>query len=447
MVKILALSTAVAVAASSGCDGNDDPVIAGETCYAGSAGALGLTENVYVSIHSFSSPTGVFDIRGSGISGFTCSQKVGTKSGQDINVEFGDDCLPSGITVKSIKYCSGNDQIKVTVTDSILPIPVTATLKKVSCGASLPSMFENFKAEFDKEYNGDEDTREDVFNANVELIKENNRNQNGLIMGVNQFADLTNEEFVAGFTGASAPDMGDLPHMKNFEAQVDDIPAAVDWTTQDGIVNPIKDQKQCGSCWAFSTTGTLESGYAIAAGKLVSASEQQLVDCDTASGLSTGCQGGWPYDGLSYYKSNVVCSESSYAYTAKDGTCAQSACSAALPAGTITGFANVDKTDAALAAALATQPVSITVAADSTFQLYHSGVASVPCTGRIDHAVILVGYGTENGKDYFKLRNSWGTGWGDAGYMKVARNNGPQGTYCLLQYNPVVQTLSAEVQV
>jgi len=445
MVKVLALSTNFAVAAAFGCSGSDDPVISGDTCYAGSAGALGLTENVYVTIHSFSSGAGVFDISGTGIESFTCTEKSGTKSGQAISVDFGDDgCLPSAITVKSVKYCSGNDQIKVTVTDAAVPIPVTATLKKVSCGASLPSMFENFVSEFGKAYNGDDKTREEVFNANVELIKENNRKQNGLTMGVNQFADLTNEEFVAGFTGASAPDMGDLPHMKTFEAQMD-APAAVDWVSQGGIVNSVKDQGQCGSCWAFSTMGTLESGYALAAGKLVSGAEQQLVDCDTAS--NQGCNGGWPYDALSYFKNNAVCSESTYAYTARDGTCAQSSCSTALSAGTISGYANVGTTDAALAAAVATQPVSVTVKADSTFQMYSSGVASVACSGSINHAVIAVGYGTENGKDYFKIRNSWGSSWGDAGYIKVARNVGSQGSFCLLQYNPVVQTLSAEVQV
>lgn len=305
--------------------------------------------------------------------------------------------------------------------------------------------WEDWKNQYAKQYNGDEEAaRQAQYEQNVQFIESENAKDNGATLGVNQFSDLSEAEFVAGFTGATPPSMGDMPHMQTFDANLE-APASVDWTAQGGIVNAVKDQGQCGSCWAFSTVGTLESGYALSTGKLVNAAEQQLVDCDKS--YNQGCNGGWPYEALGYYRSNGVCSESSYAYTARDGTCRQSSCSAALSAGTISGYANVAKTDAALAAAIAIQPVSVTVKADSTFQSYSSGVSSVACSGQINHAVIAVGYGTENGKDYFKIRNSWGTSWGSAGYIKVARNVGSQGAYCLLQYAPVVQTLSSEVQV
>merc|ERR1719281_1027715 len=116
---------------------------------------------------------------------------------------------------------------------------------------------------------------------------------------------------------------------------------------------------KCGSCWAFSTMGTLESGYAIATGKLLSLAEQQLVDCDTHN---NGCGGGWPniaYD--RYLNGSGVCSESSYAYTAKVGSCQASSCNEVIPKGTVTGHTNILRTTSALKSALQTQPVSVTI--------------------------------------------------------------------------------------
>lgn len=254
-------------------------------------------------------------------------------------------------------------------------------------------------------------------------------------MDVNEFADLTEDEFLARYTGALPPAPSDEPV---FEAEdTEEVADAVDWV-QKGVVNPIKDQGQCGSCWAFSTMGALESGYAISTGNLLSVAEQQLVDCDK---INKGCSGGWPHTAYdSYLSSAGVCSESSYAYTARDGSCRASSCSLALAKGVVTGHADVGKSASGLKSAVSKQPVSVTVNAGQ-LQFYGNGVVTGTCSGQINHAVIVVGYGTD-GVDYFNIRNSWGTGWGESGYIRLGQDGGSQGTACLYQYAPVTPTLS-----
>jgi len=302
--------------------------------------------------------------------------------------------------------------------------------------------FTAWAALYGKEYNGDEAwTRETIYNGNVAKIAAHNAQGASWTMSVNEFADQTESEFLTSFTGAQPPTETDEPAM---EAEVESSVAdAVDWVEK-GQVNPIKNQGSCGSCWAFSTMGTLESGYAISSGKLVSIAEQQLVDCDKAN---MGCSGGWPHTAYDQYLSGAsgICSEDSYTYTARNGQCKDSSCTAAMPKGTVTGHTDVGKSSAGLKSALSKQPVSVTVNAGQ-LQFYANGVVTHPCSGQINHAVIAVGYGTD-GEDYFKIRNSWGTGWGEAGYIRVGQNGGSQGAACLFQYAPVTPTLAAEVQV
>merc|ERR1711865_740583 len=171
--------------------------------------------------------------------------------------------------------------------------------------------------------------------------------------------------------------------------EIGEIASSVDWSTDKAVVNPVKDQGQCGSCWAFSAVGTVESAYAQAAGKLGSYAEQQLVDCDTTGG-SQGCNGGFNQYGIQYIGSTGIAAESAYPYTATDGSCKAS---------------SVSKTNAALQSAITSGPVSITVDADNSWQSYRSGVLSKSCGlfGQIAHAVIAVGYDTS--ASTFKIRN------------------------------------------
>jgi hypothetical protein len=268
-----------------------------------------------------------------------------------------------------------------------------------------------WKDHFGMAFNGEEDTtRETVFNANIALIEAENAKGNTYTLGVNQFAHLSIEEFKAQYTGGKGGSVvsSDDAHLGELEVQ-SEIASDVDWSTDKSVVNPVKDQGQCGSCWAFSAVGTVESNYALAAGKLGSYAEQQLVDCDTRS---DGCSGGYNQYGISYIGTTGIASESSYPYTATDGTCKTT--SKALAAGSVTGYASVGKNNAALQSALNSSPVSITVDADNSWQLYRSGVLSSSCGifESIDHAVIAVGYDTS--ASTFKIRNSWGASWARA---------------------------------
>jgi cathepsin L len=289
----------------------------------------------------------------------------------------------------------------------------------------------DWKNEFGMTFNGEEDsTRKGVFEQNIAFIEHANANGNSYTLGVNQFTHLTLEEFKAAYTGgrggsALGPDDTHLGEM-----DIGEIASSVDWSTDSAVVNPVKDQGQCGSCWAFSAVGTVESAYAIAAGKLGSYSEQQLVDCSTNGG-SEGCNGGFNQYGISYIGST--------------GSCRASSVSKSLAAGVVSGYKSVTKTNAGLQSALNTAPVSVTVNADNSWQSYRSGVLSESCGlfGQIDHAVIAVGYDTSD--DTFKIRNSWGSSWGEGGYVRLS--NSVRNPYCLYNTAPFVAQISADVAV
>lgn len=235
-------------------------------------------------------------------------------------------------------------------------------------------------------------------------------------MGVNQFTIYTTEEFATRFL-TPMPLVG-FPQGDNEYEVIGDI----DWTNL-GKVSPVKNQGQCGSCWAFSATGVMES-VALLAGQSVNLSEQQLVDCSRPQG-NQGCNGGWPSSALNYVKANGIASESAYPYAARDQACKVQGGSFK-----ISGFKSLSQC-AGLTNGINTSPVSVTVDA-SNWSSYKSGVFSNCGTG-INHAVLLVGVMGGN----WKIKNSWGTGWGDSGYIRLAAGN----TCGVCQYAGVVPTL------
>merc|ERR1711865_639244 len=278
--------------------------------------------------------------------------------------------------------------------------------------------FTQFKADFNKVYSElQEHVRFDMFTKNEAATA-------GYTMAINQFTDWTPEEFSAYLTYDGSK--------KAFTNVVlldqTNLSTGVDWTTK-GAVTPVKNQEQCGSCWAYSTTGSTEGALAIAAGlganSLVSLSEQELVDCAGSHG-NQGCNGGLMDDGFKYLEAKGDETEADYPYTGKTGTCVTSKQSAAsgLKAGKITSYSDVTpKNCAQMMAAVAKGPVSVAIEADQTgFQHYSSGVFSGTCGTSLDHGVLVVGYGTDGSSDYWKVKNSWGTTWGDAGYIRMAKS-------------------------
>jgi len=284
------------------------------------------------------------------------------------------------------------------------------------------------------------DYRESVFNRNVAMIARHNSHGHPWKLAVNKFADLTRKEFAqlyvtGGYMNYTRPRRIDwsMPRVTNVSA----LPASVDWSSK-GAVTPVKDQGQCGSCWAFSSTGALEGAWFLKNKTLVSLSEQQLVDCSTAQG-NQGCDGGLMDDAFQYVISNKgLTTEAAYPYTATGpNTCVSSG----LPvAATARAFTDVPTNSMlSLMTAVVQQPVSVAIEADqSVFQFYSSGVLTQSCGTNLDHGVLLVGYGTLGGLDYYKVKNSWGLDWGMKGYVLLGRGsmyNGGQGQ-CGIQMDP-----------
>jgi C1A family cysteine protease len=267
------------------------------------------------------------------------------------------------------------------------------------------------------------------FIENDKFIEAHNSANNSFIVGHNQFSHMGRDEWSDYIrSGLSRPTNPLSSEIHTGPEDTSTLPASVDWTTQ-GAVTPVKDQGNCGSCWSFSTTGALEGASFIKNGKLISLSEQNFVDCDNRQngGSDLGCNGGLMDDAFTWASKNGgVCTEASYPYTSgttgKSGTCKQSSCSK-VSTSAPKSYTDVQKnSDSALMSAIVKQPVSVAIEADQqAFQMYQSGVFTAACGTNLDHGVLAVGYGTLNGLDYYKVKNSWGTSWGMSGYILLER--------------------------
>ena len=314
------------------------------------------------------------------------------------------------------------------------------------------TMFDNFVTEHRKTYDnyGEYTKRYLIFKDNARKVDNHNAANHSWSMRLNEFADLTSNEFSTmyiGKTRAKSRNSYLNSYRNSYSYDCDDmgfcynrylydtsgLPNTWDWSHQ-GVVTPIKNQGQCGSCWAFSTTGALEGAYAIANKKLYSLSEQELVDCSGSFG-NEGCQGGLMDDAFMFVKQDGICKESAYPYEAENERCNKTC----TPVFKISGYTDVPTSNEdALQIAVHTQPVSVAIEADHTsFQFYSRGVFNLAnCGYQLDHGVLVVGWGVEGGLKYWKVKNSWGPSWGDHGYILLARDTKDSRGQCGIAMQP-----------
>ncbi|KAL8030018.1 hypothetical protein ABFX02_14G260500 [Erythranthe guttata] len=306
------------------------------------------------------------------------------------------------------------------------------------------SMHESWMAEHGKSYNaiGEKEKRLEIFKDNLRYIDEQNAIENRTYkLGLNRFADLTNDEYRKTFLGSRPDGKRRLTGRKSdrYAPKVGDaLPDSIDWREK-GAVVPIKDQGSCGSCWAFSTITAVEGINQIATGELISLSEQELVDCDRS--YNQGCNGGlMDYAFQFIIKNGGIDSDQDYPYKGRDAKCDQTRKNAKVVS--IDGYEDVPVSDEkALQKAAASQPISVAVEAGGRdFQLYNSGIFSGKCGVELDHGVSVVGYGTEKGKDYWIVRNSWGVSWGEKGYLRMERNVASKDGLCGIAIEPSYPT-------
>lgn len=345
-----------------------------------------------------------------------------------------------------------------------LAIFVNSSLLKQE--SSINDKFKNWINQYQIESNNEYHLSHIYFNwlANDKFIFESNARNLSYTLDHNAYSGMNSSEF-SEFMGFRANQeyiaKGSYKNLRSFVPVIsqdniydmDTLATSIDWRTK-GVVGAIRNQKQCGSCWAFSGTSTLESAVAIKTGHLYDLSEQQSVSCAGLRYGNLGCNGGF-YDGLwNYAKDNGgICSESSYPYTSGNGNTGNciKECSPISETKVQSYVSVTPKSDSALLTALNVGTISIAIEADTkSFQLFKSGIYNdyEGCNSNsqtkgansqpnIDHAVVLVGYGSQNGQDYYILRNSWDTTWGENGYMKIERGDkyAPWGM-CGLLYQP-----------
>jgi len=271
--------------------------------------------------------------------------------------------------------------------------------------------------------------RVQIFADNYDQIEAHNSQNLGYTLGLNQFSHMTLSEFhdFVHLGGTRPAHLRKSSGEKVHSAPLDTatLPAAVDWVSE-GAVTEVKNQGNCGSCWAFATVASLEGAYYLKTGNLLEFAEQQLVSCDD---VDAGCNGGWMEDAYTWIQQNKgLTTEDQYPYTSGDsassGTCVASGYTNVADSAP-SSFTDVTTESVdAMMSAVAQQPVAIAIQANQlTFQSYKSGVFTGRCGTNLDHGVTVVGYGTDDGVDYWKVKNSWGTTWGEGGYIRISKDS------------------------
>ncbi|XP_038902939.1 ervatamin-B [Benincasa hispida] len=289
-----------------------------------------------------------------------------------------------------------------------------------SSSGDLQGRYQKWMSKYGRQYKSREEweRRFTIYQLNVQYIDNFNSLDHSYTLAENNFADLTNDEFKETYLGYKTDW---LPDTCFRYGNMVDLPTNVNWR-KEGAVTPIKNQGQCGSCWAFSAVAAVEGINKIKTGKLMSLSEQELVDCDVASG-NQGCNGGFMDKAFQFIKKTGLTTETEYPYRGIESTCNKQ--KVRNHTVEISGYEKVPANDEkSLKAAVANQPVSVAIDAGGyDFQFYSGGVFSGNCGKQLNHGVAIVGYGQASNKSYWLVKNSWGTDWGESGYIRMKRDS------------------------
>ncbi|KAL5845178.1 hypothetical protein ACOSQ4_011136 [Xanthoceras sorbifolium] len=303
-----------------------------------------------------------------------------------------------------------------------------------SCASVTQVLFEAWCNEHGKTYSSEEEKQQrlKIFEDNYAFVTRHNdkMGNSSFSLSLNAFADLTHHEFRASYLGlaAAAPTDSGRRNVGEPRYVVRDVPASIDWR-QKGSVTAVKDQGSCGACWAFSATGAIEGINKIVTGSLVSLSEQELIDCDQS--YNEGCGGGlMDYAYQFVIENHGIDTEEDYPYRGQARACNKRLLKRHVV--TIDGYTDVPtNNEKLLLQAVAAQPVSVGICgSERAFQFYSKGIFTGPCSTSLDHAVLIVGYGSEKGVDYWIVKNSWGRHWGMNGYIYMVRNSGNSQGLC-----------------
>jgi len=293
--------------------------------------------------------------------------------------------------------------------------------------------FMNFMSVYGKKYAHDQEllSRFQIFKNNMDSIHQHNAKNLSWTLAINEFADLTWDEFKSSHLGLQIVERSPDTLTVSLEG-LTTLPASIDWNAKGCVTTP-KNQGNCGGCWSFTTTGTVEGAVAIKTGQLTSLSEQQLIDCSTAN---SGCNGGVLDYAMQFVISNAgLCTESAYPYQGVQGTCKKTCTKVSK----ITSYKDVTAySESSLQAAVASQPVGVAIEADqNAFQFYSGGVMTGTCGTKLNHGVVVTGYGTAGTQNYWTIKNSWGPTWGENGFIRIGRGmNLPYGQ-CGIAMQPV----------